>query len=156
MSLDVYLTVAGLRQPSNGSGIFIRENGQTKQITRAEWDAKFPDREPVLVLTDTDIDEEGDTHEVYSTNITHNLNTMAGKAGIYQHLWRPDEVGIDRAGQLIEPLRAGLELLRSDPERFKVFNPENGWGDYDGLVAFVAEYIGACERWPDAAVGVSR
>ena len=26
---------------------------------------------------------------VYCANITHNLNVMAGKAGIYEALWRP-------------------------------------------------------------------
>ena len=94
--------------------------------------------------------------QVYERNITHNLNTMADEAGIYKHLWRPDELGITKASQLIEPLTKGLELLRSDPERFKAFNPPNGWGDYDGLVDFVAEYLKACIDHPDADVGVSR
>ena len=60
---------------------------------------------------------------VHSANITHNLNKMAGEAGIYKHLWRPDKIGITKAEQLVEPLRAGLEILKSDPERFKKFNP---------------------------------
>lgn len=94
--------------------------------------------------------------EVYWANITHNLGTMAGEAGIYKHLWRPEEIGITKAHQLIEPLRAGLELLRSDRERFEKFNPENGWGSYDGLVRFVEKYLAACEENPDADVRASR
>ena len=94
--------------------------------------------------------------EVYWRNITHNLNKMADAAGIYAHLWRPDEIQITKAGQLIEPLTAGLALLRSDPERFKAFNPENGWGDYEGLVNFVEEYLAACRETPDADIGISR
>ena len=93
---------------------------------------------------------------IYSRNMTHNLNKMAGEAGIYEHLWRPDEIGVTKAGQLIEPLRAGLALMLAEPERFKAFNPPNGWGSYDGLVEFVTEYIGACEENSDADVRVSR
>lgn len=94
--------------------------------------------------------------EVYSANITHNLNEMAEQAGIYKHLWRPDEIGITTAAQLIEPLRGGLELLRSDPARFEAFNAPNGWGKYEHFVPFVAEYLDACEKNPDATVSVSR
>jgi hypothetical protein len=93
---------------------------------------------------------------VFDYNITHNLNTMAEEAGIYKHLWRPDEIDISRAEQLIEPLRAGLDLLESDPERFKKFNPSNGWGNYDGLIRFVEAYLHACEENPDAEIRVSR
>lgn len=93
---------------------------------------------------------------IYDRNITHNLNKMADEAGIYKHLWRPEEIEITKAAQLIEPLREGLALLLSDPERFKKFDPENKWGDYDGLVDFVREYLAACEENPSASVRVSR
>lgn len=93
---------------------------------------------------------------IYDRNITHNLGTMAEAAGIYKHLWRPEEIKITKAAQLIEPLREGLSLLLSDPERFKQFNPENGWGDYDGLVNFVREYLAACEENQNASVSVCR
>ena len=149
MSLDVYLTMEGASKGS-GSGIFVRENGQTKEITRAEWDEKFPGREPVIAQQDDD------NNTVYSANITHNLNQMASRAGIYKHLWRPDEFGITKAEQLIQPLRDGLELLKSDPSRFEELNPDNGWGTYEGLVSFVKEYLNACERFPDADVSAWR
>lgn len=93
---------------------------------------------------------------LYSDNITHNLNTTAEAAGIYKQLWRPDEIGITTARQLIERLTAGLALLESDPERFKAFDPANGWGDYDGLVQFVRDYLAACKEYPEATVEVSR
>jgi hypothetical protein len=94
--------------------------------------------------------------EVYTANITHNLSKMAAEAGIYKALWRPEEIGITTAKQLIEPLRVGLALLRAEPQRFRAFNPENGWGTYDGLVAFVDAYLQACEENPDATVDVWR
>jgi hypothetical protein len=93
---------------------------------------------------------------VYSRNITHNLNRMATEAGIYEHLWRPDEICVTKAAQLIEPLKAGLALLLAEPERFRDFNPANGWGSYEGLVEFVQEYLSACEENPDADVSVWR
>lgn len=152
MSLDVYLEAATPpTAPNGGSGIFLRRNGETVEISREEWDRHFPGQEPVVLAAEYGVD----TH-VYSRNITHNLNKMASAAGIYWHLWRPDEIGITRAKELIEPLTAGLALLRDDPETFKAHNPLNGWGDYDGLVAFVADYLEACKSYPEAAVRVSR
>lgn len=94
--------------------------------------------------------------DVFDANITHNLGTMAQQAGIYKHLWRPEELGITKAAGLIDPLREGLALLRSYPERFKAFDPPNGWGSYGGLVEFVAKYLQACEANPDASIRVSR
>lgn len=93
--------------------------------------------------------------DVFWRNITHNLNTMAEDAGLYQHLWRPEELGITKASELIDPLRAGLELLVSDPKRFRAFNPSNGWGSYEGLVEFVRRYLEACIENPDATIRVS-
>jgi len=96
------------------------------------------------------------TEEFYSANITHNLNRMAEEAGIYTHLWRPDEIGITKAEQLIEPLRAGLARMKADPPRFEKHNAGNGWGLYEHFVPWVEKYLAACEQNPDADVNVSR
>ena len=93
---------------------------------------------------------------VFEANITHNVGKIARAAGIYKHLWRPDEIGITKASQLIEPLRRGLEFLKSDREWFIQFNPDNGWGSYDGFVPWVEKYLEACEQSPNADVSVSR
>ena len=93
---------------------------------------------------------------VFDLNITHNLNTMAEAAGIYLHLWRPEEIGLTKASELIEPLRDGLKTLTDSPSRFDEYRPENGWGSYAGLVEFVARYIEACRKYPDADIRVSR
>ncbi len=93
---------------------------------------------------------------IFEQNITHNLGAMADKAGLYQCLWRPEEIGITKARQLIQPLQEGLQRLLDEPERFKALNPTNGWGSYEGLISFVREYLRACEESPDADVHVSR
>jgi hypothetical protein len=97
---------------------------------------------------------EGET--VFSKNVTHNLNAMADEAGIYKALWRPEEIGITKASELVKPLESGLSLLVSDPARFAKHNPDNGWGSYESLVEFVRAYVAACKTWPDAEVSVSR
>lgn len=94
--------------------------------------------------------------EVFEHNITHNLAAMAEAAGIYRHLWYPEDLGITKAQQLIEPLTTGLALLESDPPRFRVFDAPNGWGRYEHLVEFVTKYLAACIADPDAEVSVSR
>ena len=94
--------------------------------------------------------------EVYSANITHNLGKMANEAGIYQHLWRPDELGITKASELIKPLTEGYELLVNNPEHFKRYDSPNGWGMYDHFLSFVERYIDACVTNPYAEVKVSR
>lgn len=97
-----------------------------------------------------------DSERVYERNITHNVNKIAIEAGCYEPLWRPDEIGLSTAGELIEPLEKGLEALLADPARFERLNPSNGWGSYGGLLAFVACYLQACRKHPGALVEVSR
>ncbi len=94
--------------------------------------------------------------EVYSANITHNLNRMAMAAGIYEACWRPDEDGMPLARDLIEPLRKGLADLKARPDYFQQFNAPNGWGVYFNFVPWVEEYLAACEASPNARVEVSR
>lgn len=152
MSLSVYLTTPNSKYAEPHEAIFVRRDGAIVEISREEWDSMFPDREPVVAM----IDNICMTNEVYWGNITHNLGEMASQAGIYMHLWRPEEIGVTKAVQLIEPLTDGLERLVSCPHRFIAFNPANGWGSYDGFIAFVANYLNACRTYPEADVRVSR
>jgi len=94
--------------------------------------------------------------EVYSDNITHNLGAMAKQAGLYEVLWRPEEIGFTVAHQLIPALEEGLAELRAHPELYELLNPANGWGNYVGLVTFVRDYLDACKCNPDAKVEVCR
>lgn len=94
--------------------------------------------------------------ELFSGNITHNLNVMAKEAGIYKHLWRPEEIDIKTAGELIEPLETALEAMKEDPDLFKEHNPPNGWGDYEGFLSWIEKYLEACRRHPRAKVEACR
>ena len=90
---------------------------------------------------------------VFEANVTHNLSLMAEEAGIYKHLWRPEEIGITKASQLIEPLREWIALMRADPPRFE---KHNRWDTYEHFVPWLELYLAACEEYPDADVSVSR
>lgn len=94
--------------------------------------------------------------EVYWANITHNLHRMAEEAGIYNHLWRPEECGITKAIELIAPLAEGLARMKANPEHYKQFDSPNGWGTYENFVPWIEKYLKACIENQDAEVRVSR
>lgn len=81
---------------------------------------------------------------------------MADKAGIYKCLWRPEEIGIKKAEQMIETLKEGLKKLKDSPSEYEKYNSPNGWGLYENFVPFVEEVLRACEENPDADVDANR
>jgi hypothetical protein len=100
---------------------------------------------------------------VYDANITHNLGAMARECVVgpnhltlYDVLWRPDENELMYASEIIEFLDEGYNNLLCHSEHYKTFNPENGWGNYEGLLNFVLKYKEACMEDPDALLKVSR
>lgn len=93
---------------------------------------------------------------LFEANITHNLGRMAEAADIYLALWRPEEIGIKQARELIPLLRAGVARMKQNEEAMKKLNAENGWGTYRDFVPWVERYLEACIRFPDAEVEASR
>jgi hypothetical protein len=150
MSLDVYLIIPGYGYKEE-THIHIRENGRTKTISQEEWELRNPGCEPVICISN-------ETDTVYQANITHNLGKYAEKADLYMPLWRPEEISITNARQLLVPLASGLtQLLDPDfPIKHRDLLPSNGWGTHKGLVEFVKEYLSACIKYTDAEVKVWR
>jgi hypothetical protein len=143
MSLDVSL-ISKTPTTKKGTGVFIRENGKTKELTVEEVHEKFPNA----------VVEEN--KEVYWANITHNLGKMAGEAGIYEALWRPEEIGATKASDIIPILEKGFEDMKAKPEYYKQFDSPNGWGLYVHFLPWVESYLNACREYPDAIIEVSR
>lgn len=92
---------------------------------------------------------------IFDANVTHNLTAMAEAAGIFRHIWRPEDGGITKASELIETLESGLNCLKADPEKYRKMEPPNRWGTYDDFVAWVERYLAACKANPDALVETS-
>jgi hypothetical protein len=113
--------------------------------------------------------------QLYSANITHNLNVMAEQAGIYKALWRPYQLHKDYvysedykiemafedlvtiiATDIIDVIEQGLDLLKNRPDYFSKFNSPNGWGTYVHFVQFVKKYLAALKQYPNSIVIVDR
>lgn len=96
-------------------------------------------------------------HRVFEATITHNLQDMADAAGLYEPCWRPENLYISRAGELIPLLKAGLIQLKAmDAATIAALTPGNLWGTHADLVRFVEAYLAACKDHPDAYIDVSR
>lgn len=84
--------------------------------------------------------------DIWWRNITHNLSGMAdhvptGAYTLYQLLWRPDEHGFDRVtNEYIRLVIDAIPYMYDHRKELERFNPENGWGSYEGLMAFVNDY----------------
>lgn len=93
---------------------------------------------------------------VWSRNITHNLNVIADKVGVYDHIWRADEVGIKYAKDNIQNLRVAMSRFYLEYDELLRLNPSNGWGTLDGLIEFTKAYLEACIEYPDAEIKTDR
>ncbi len=91
---------------------------------------------------------------VYEGNITHNLIPMAKALGIDKYLWRPEERNISIAKELIYPLSDALVYMIKNRQELLKYEPENGFGTYEGLKDFISEYLEACVTNPDAIIEI--
>ena len=145
MSLDLYITSkTPIRK--RGTGVYVRENGQTVELkTVEEVRSHFPD----AGLSHISVHEYEDG-DFWHGNITHNMNKMASEVPIegteltlYDLLWRPDEHNFATAGSLgyREKVLKGYLYLRAHKEELLPLNPDNGWGNYDQLLAFTLDFL---------------
>ena len=80
---------------------------------------------------------------------------MAKAVGLYEVLWRPEEVGITTTSQMIPFLEKGLKELEANPDKYKAFNPPNGFGSYEDFVGFCKLVLHNCREYPDAVIEAS-
>ncbi len=93
---------------------------------------------------------------IFSRNITHNLVPMAKYLGCYYALWRPEEIEVTKASQIIKTLAEALSRSDADHKALVDMNPPNGWGDADGFIDFLNAYHDACINNRNATILVSR
>lgn len=99
---------------------------------------------------------QGNESEVWGGNITHNLNDMARKAGLYEVMWRPDQNGVEIGMDAIDTLVSGMKYMILNKKELENFNQENGWGTYEELYTIASEYLLYCWKYPNARIEVSR
>ncbi|MBQ3732347.1 MAG: hypothetical protein II859_00115 [Bacteroidales bacterium] len=145
MSLDLYITS---KTPIRkfGTGVYVRENGQTVELkTKEDVRSHFPDADLSHILV-----HEYEDEDFWHGNITHNMNKMASEVPIegteltlYDLLWRPDEHNFATTGSpgYREYVLKGYLYLRTHKEELLPLNPDNGWGNYDQLLAFTLDFL---------------
>ena len=135
--------------------IYFFKKGFDIQKSRADIDAAYTKLQAVKAELEQ-LEDDYDDAKLSSHDITHNLNKMATAVGLYEVLWRPEEIGITIASQMIEPLEKGLKELEANPDKYKAYNPPNGWGNYEGFVSFCKSVLQKCREYPDAVIEATR
>jgi hypothetical protein len=90
--------------------------------------------------------------DVFEGNITGNLCAMWIKAGIYEVLY--DSKG-KKAKEIINPLKLAVKDMEEKPKEYKLLNPKNGWGDYDGALKWIKELLESCIEHPESIINVN-
>lgn len=95
-------------------------------------------------------------------NITHNLGEMAshipvGDTDLYMACWRPEEIGIKTAGEVLPLLKEGIRYMVDHRKELLEYESPNGWGTYNGFMKFLLNYKQACEdNDPECEIYASR
>ena len=106
--------------------------------------------------------EDGQYGEMHVGNITHNLNTIAENVpvsdtlNLYKVLWRPDENNLLITDEIWPLVEEGIRYMLRHKKKLLKFNPDNGWGSYEGLLDFTRKVGAACLFNPHCKVSVSR
>jgi hypothetical protein len=66
-----------------------------------------------------------------------------------------DEHG-SRNADLIPWLERGVKAMEDFPDHYRDMNPENGWGDYTGALAYLRWMLAMCRAVPEGTVRVWR
>lgn len=78
-----------------------------------------------------------------------------------------DAIGADKTlGDLIDEnptpaallpyVECGIVAMKADPEKYRAMNPDNGWGNYEGALAYLEWLAQGCRDYPGAEVTVWR
>jgi hypothetical protein len=100
--------------------------------------------------------------EIHHLNITHNLTKMANNipAGdgrtLYDVMWCAEEKHLNYTEDLVDYLDVALRYMIHNREKLEKYNPDNGWGSYDGLLETVDEYYRICKDNPGCYISLCR
>lgn len=88
---------------------------------------------------------------IFDSNMTSNVAPMWRKAGADLA-----EMHGKTAAECAPVLAAAVLAMEMDPAGYKLMDPPNGWGDYEGCLDFLRSIRDACVRHPACVVEVSR
>ncbi|MFJ7269388.1 hypothetical protein ACIQV3_22550 [Streptomyces sp. NPDC099050] len=83
-------------------------------------------------------------------NYTSNVARMWGQA-LGHSL---GELKDKNAGDSLPALTAAVDKLQADPDHYRTLEPSNGWGDYEGAVAYLTALRDACAAHPKASIHI--
>lgn len=116
-------------------------------------------------LSERDLSNYSETDQ-WSANITHNVGEIAShvpvdfngwQTTLYMACWRPEVIGVKTVADILPLLIQGIHFMVDNRKDLELFNPENGWGSYNGFMKFLLNYKQACEdAEPDCLIGTSR
>jgi hypothetical protein len=107
----------------------------------------------VYIPAAVDPDEEAVCWEGnYTSNAAAMWHRAIGVLGLGDVI---DTLG-QRAEHLIPELARAIDRMRDNPDDYRELEPENGWGDYEGALAFLEGIERACRNYPMARVRASR
>jgi len=84
-------------------------------------------------------------------NLTYNLSPMLWQAGM--PAWR-DMVGMSAAEAGAIWNNVVIEMV-THPDKYKPYNPKNGWGSYEQALEVLGALVTACRAHPEAVIAAS-
>ncbi|MFD7554150.1 hypothetical protein ACFV9E_06370 [Streptomyces sp. NPDC059835] len=58
------------------------------------------------------------------------------------------------AGDSQPALAAAIDRMTANPDRYRAMEPANGWGDYEGALAYLTALRDACAVHPKASIHI--
>ena len=104
------------------------------------------------IYLETEVDTGGDEPHVvdlYSANITYNVNPMWREAGVFEALMESDG---KTAEEVLPALRRGVADMAAHPAKYKAMDSPNGWGTYADALPWLNELVAAFEKHPKGRI----
>jgi hypothetical protein len=86
-------------------------------------------------------------HAEYDKNVTYNVSSMLKRAGFH-----PNVVDGMTAVNLRPIVSNAVCVMEDNKDYFRMFNPENGWGNYELCLEFLVSLAEYLHRAPDEYV----
>lgn len=87
---------------------------------------------------------------IFTHKVSMELLELACHSGLYDAVWRPDNIGATIAEHIIAPLTEGLIELTSNPQLYMLYAPSSDM--YRTFLKHISLYLKACMANPNAKI----